>query len=95
MKVLDQAVTDDYAIYHADCVEGMKGIPDNSVHFSVYSPPFDSLFTYSNSDRDMGNCADTEEFWTQYKYLIKEHFRAHMAGRIIAIHCMNLSLIHI
>lgn len=90
MKVLNQAVTEDYAIYHADCVEGMRGIPDDSIHFSVYSPPFDSLFTYSNSDRDMGNSANSEVFWSQYKYLIKEHFRTHMPGRIIAVHCMNM-----
>jgi len=89
-KVLDQVVTDDYAIYHGDAVELMAGVPDNSVHFSVYSPPFDSLFTYSNSDRDMGNCSTSNTFWDQYKYLIKEHFRTHMAGRIIAVHCMNM-----
>lgn len=89
-KVLEQVVTDDYAIYNADCVEGMKGIPDNSVHFSVYSPPFASLYTYSNSDRDMGNSGSLDEFWTHYKYLIDEHYRTHMPGRIIAVHCMNL-----
>jgi len=89
-KVINEVVTDDYAIYHADCVEGMKGIPDNSVHFSVYSPPFASLFTYSNSDRDMGNSASRSDFYKHYKYLIDEHFRTHMPGRIIAVHCMNL-----
>jgi len=89
-KVINEVVNDDYAIYHADCVEGMKGIPDNSVHFSIYSPPFASLFTYSNSDRDMGNSANRTEFYDHYRYLIKEHFRTHMDGRIIAVHCMNL-----
>ena len=89
-KVLNQVVTEDYAIYHADCVEGMKGIPDNSIGFSVYSPPFDSLFTYSNSDRDMGNCNNSQTFWDQYKFLIKGHFRTHMSGRVIAVHCMNM-----
>jgi len=87
---IDSEVNDDYAIYHGDCVELMKGIPDNSVHFSVYSPPFASLFTYSNSDRDMGNSNTRGEFWQHYKYLIKEHYRTHMEGRIIAVHCMNL-----
>jgi len=89
-KVIDQVITDDYAIYHADCVEGMKGIPDDSVHYSIYSPPFASLFTYSNSDRDMGNSATRDEFWKHYKFLIQEHFRTHMPGRIISVHCMNL-----
>ncbi len=90
MKVIDQVVTDDYAIYHADCVEGMKGIPDNSIHYSIYSPPFASLFTYSNSDRDMGNSKDRDEFWQHYRFLIDEHYRTHMPGRIISVHCMNL-----
>lgn len=90
MKVIDQVVNDDYAIYQCDCIEGMKGIPDNSIHYSIYSPPFSSLFTYSNSDRDMGNSSDRCQFWQHYKYLIDEHYRTHMPGRIISVHCMNL-----
>lgn len=89
-NVIDQVITDDFAIYHGDCVEVMRGIPDNSVHYSIYSPPFASLFTYSNSDRDMGNSADRAQFWEHYKYLIAEHMRTHMPGRIISVHCMNL-----
>lgn len=89
-KVIDQVVNENYAIYHGDCVELMKGIPDDSIHYSIYSPPFASLFTYSNSDRDMGNSKDRAQFWTHYKYLIAEHFRTHMPGRIISVHCMNL-----
>lgn len=89
-KCIDQVVNDDYAQYHGDCVELMKGIPDDSVHFSIYSPPFASLFTYSNSDRDMGNSGSRAEFWQHYKFLIDEHYRTHMPGRIIAVHCMNL-----
>lgn len=90
MDIIDQVVNDDYAIYHSDCVEGMKGIPDDSIHYSIYSPPFASLFTYSNSDRDMGNSATRDEFWQHYKFLIDEHYRTHMPGRIISVHCMNL-----
>ena len=90
MDIVDQVVTDDYAIYHADCVEGMNGLPDDSIHYSIYSPPFASLFTYSNSDRDMGNSATRAEFWQHYKYLIDEHYRTHMPGRVISVHCMNL-----
>jgi len=90
MKVLDQVITDDYAIYHADTVEVAKTLPDNSVGFSVFSPPFESLFTYSNSDRDMGNSSSSSEFWEQYKFLIKEQFRVMKEGRNVAIHCMNL-----
>lgn len=89
-NVINQVMTDDYAIYHADTVEMARGLPDNSVHFSIFSPPFESLYTYSNSDRDMGNSKDSGEFWQQYLYLIKEQFRVMKPGRIIAIHCMNL-----
>jgi DNA modification methylase len=90
MNVMDQVLTNDYAIYHADTVEVAQGLPDNSVGFSVFSPPFESLYTYSNSDRDMGNSKDSGQFWQQYLYLIKEQFRVMKPGRIIAIHCMNL-----
>ena len=89
-KVLDQSIGEDFALYHGDCVEVIKGIPDESIHFSIYSPPFESLFTYSNSDRDMGNSSSTEEFWDHYQYLIKEQYRTMMSGRIVAVHCMNL-----
>lgn len=90
MKVIDQIMQDDYVIYHADTVEVARGLPDNSVGMSVFSPPFESLYTYSNSDRDMGNSKSPDEFWTQYRYLIKEQFRVMMPGRSVAIHCMNL-----
>lgn len=89
-NVVDQVITNDYAIYHSDCVEGMQGIPDNSVGFSVYSPPFASLYTYSNSDRDMGNSSGDQQFADHYRFLIKEHMRTMMPGRIVAVHCMNL-----
>lgn len=88
--VIDQVLKEDYAIYHADTVDVARGLPDCSVHFSVFSPPFESLYTYSNSDRDMGNSKDSNEFWHQYLFLIKEQFRVMKPGRIIAIHCMNL-----
>jgi len=90
MKVIDQVITDNYAIYHADTVDVAESLPDNSVHFSIFSPPFESLYTYSNSDRDMGNSSTANEFWDHYKFLIAEQFRAMMSGRLVAIHCMNL-----
>ena len=89
-NVTDQVMTENYAAYHADTVEMAAGLPDNSVHFSIFSPPFESLYTYSNSDRDMGNSKDSGEFWQQYLYLIREQFRVMKPGRIVAIHCMNL-----
>lgn len=90
MEVLNQKVTDNYAVYNADTVEVAKSLPDESVDFSVFSPPFSSLYTYSNSDRDMGNVKSDAEFWEQYRFLIAEQFRVMKPGRNIAIHCMNL-----
>lgn len=90
MKVIDQHITDKYAIYNADTVEVAQSMESDSVGFSIFSPPFASLYTYSNSDRDMGNVKSHGEFWDQYRYLIKEQFRVMKPGRNIAIHCMNL-----
>lgn len=90
MEVINQVVNDKYCIYHADTVEVAQGLPDNSIGFSVFSPPFDSLFTYSNSDRDMGNSKTSDQFWQHYKFLIAQQFRVMMPGRLVAIHCMNL-----
>jgi DNA modification methylase len=90
MKVLNQVEAGNYTLYHADCVEVTNALPDNSIGFSVFSPPFASLYTYSNSDRDMGNCKDDDEFFDQFQYLIKNLFRVIKPGRIVAVHCMNL-----
>lgn len=90
MKVIEQVVNQDYSIYNADTVEVAQSLPSDSVHFSVFSPPFASLYTYSNSDRDMGNVKNDGEFWGQYRFLIREQFRVMKPGRNIAIHCMNL-----
>ena len=90
MNILDQVITDQYAVYQGDCVEVVKGIPDNSIHYSIFSPPFASLYTYSNSDRDMGNCKDDEEFMQHFRFLVKELYRVTMPGRLLSFHCMNL-----
>jgi DNA modification methylase len=71
-------------------VEVLQGIPDNSIHYSITSIPFASLYTYSNSERDMGNCRSYGEFAEQYQYLGKEWYRVMMPGRLVSIHCMNL-----
>lgn len=90
MKVLDQREGEGFAAYHADCVEVVGAMPDDSVHLSVYSPPFASLYTYSASDRDMGNVKTHEEFHEQYGYLVKQLLRVTKPGRISAVHCMVL-----
>lgn len=90
VMVLNQEITEKWSMYHGDCVEVIKGLPDNSVHFSVFSPPFASLYTYSNSDRDMGNCKGDADFYEHFKFLIAELFRVIKPGRLVAFHCMNL-----
>lgn len=90
MKVKDQKITDKYAIYNGDCVEVLKGLDNNSIGFSVYSPPFSDLFSYSDSDQDMGNCRSYEEFFTHYEFLVAELARIMMPGRVVAVHCMDL-----
>jgi len=90
MGVIDQVVTDNYAIYNADCVDVVSGLGDGSVDFCIYSPPFASLYTYSNSDRDMGNVKDDEEFFQHFSFLVDQLYRVIAPGRIMAVHCMNL-----
>lgn len=89
-SVKRQEISEKYALYCGDSCEVIKGIPDNSVHFMVYSPPFASLYTYSNSERDMGNCRSHAEFYAQFEFLAKELYRVLMPGRNMSFHCMNL-----
>jgi DNA modification methylase len=81
---------DGWECNHGDCVEGVGNLADNSVHYTVFSPPFADLYTYSDSDRDMGNCRSQAEFMKHFKYLINELYRVTMPGRLISFHCMNL-----
>lgn len=90
MKVLDQDNGENWTCYNADCVEVAKAMPDNSVHFSVFSPPFASLYTYSNSERDMGNTKDDDAFMVNFGFLVKELYRIIKPGRLVSFHCMNL-----
>lgn len=92
MNVLDQVVRQKYAIYNGDSCEVIKGIPDNSIHYTIFSPPFASLYTYSNSDRDMGNCKGDKEFAEHFRFLIDELYRVTMPGRLLSFHCMQLPL---
>ena len=82
----------DYTLYLGDSVELIKKIESDSVHYSIFSPPFSSLYTYSNSERDMGNCKNDTEFMTHFKFLIKDLYRVLMPGRLISFHCMNLPI---
>lgn len=93
----DIAQGEGWTVHLGDCVEVAREMPDNSVDYSVFSPPFASLYTYSNSDRDMGNCKSTSEFYEHFRFLVKELLRVVKPGRLLSFHCMDLqlSLIHI
>jgi len=88
MNCIDQTTGDGFVIYNGDCVEVLKGIPDKSIHYSIFSPPFASLYTYSNSPRDMGNCRTNEEFFEHFGYLVDELARVMQPGRNVSFHCM-------
>lgn len=92
MKILEQRIEEFYSMYHGDSCEVVKGIPDNSIHYTVFSPPFSSLYTYSNSDRDMGNSKSDDEFYEHFRYLVKELYRITMPGRLLSFHCMDIPL---
>ena len=90
MKCLNQVINERYSIYNGDSCEIMNDIPDNSIHYSIFSPPFADLYVYSNSERDMGNCRSKSEFYEHFKFIIKELYRITMNGRLVSFHCMNL-----
>lgn len=80
----------DFEIHNADCVHLASEIESNTVGYTIFSPPFASLYTYSNSDYDMGNVKDDEEFYKQFRFLVKEMLRITKPGRLLSFHCMNL-----
>ena len=90
MLVKDQYIGKNFALYNGDSCEVLKEVPDNSIHFSVFSPPFASLYTYSNSERDMGNCKTNDEFYTNMQFIITELYRVIMPGRLLSFHCMDI-----
>jgi DNA modification methylase len=88
--VINQKITDRYSIYNADCIEVAETLPSDSIHYSISSIPFASLYTYSNSERDLGNCRTYEEFAEHFAFMIYHWHRVMMPGRLVSIHCMNL-----
>lgn len=90
MAILDQKITDRYAIYNGDCIEVMGGLPDASIHLSIYSPPFAGLYHYSSSERDLSNCASYEEFFHHYDFVVDHIFRLTKPGRMTVVHCMDV-----
>lgn len=79
-----------FTAIHGDCVEEVAKLPDNSIDFSIFSPPFAELYVYSDDIRDMGNCKDYEEFFVHFQFLVKELVRVIKSGRLVAVHCMDL-----
>jgi DNA modification methylase len=90
MAVISQVVTSDFALYNGDCMEVVPTLPDHSIGFSVYSPPFADLYAYSNDERDMSNCRDYSEFLVHYGFLVAQISRVTKPGRLSAVHCMDL-----
>ena len=88
--IKDEMITDDFAIYLSDCMYILPELPDKSIDFSVYSPPFAGLYNYSSSENDFSNCDTKEQFLEQYEFLVKEISRIIKPGRIVAVHCQDI-----
>jgi len=89
-KCIEQATGKRWVMFGGDCVEVLKGLPDDSVGASIYSPPFAGLYIYSDSERDMGNCKSNAEFFNHYKFAVEEIYRATVPGRLTIVHCKDL-----
>lgn len=90
MAAIDSKVTDKYALFNGDCIEVMQDLPSESIHLSIYSPPFCGLYTYSSSERDLSNCDSYEDFFDHYEFVVKELHRLTLPGRMTAVHCMDV-----
>lgn len=90
MNAFNSVVTDDYSLYHGDCCEVVQALPDNCMDFVIFSPPFTNLYIYSDSVRDMGNCANDAEFFAHYDFLAPELLRITRPGRLCAVHCKDI-----
>ena len=92
MTNFEKIENDKFTIFNGDCVQVIQGLPDKSVDFSIYSPPFADLYCYSDSVEDMGNSKDYKEFMIAFGFLIKEMARVVKDGRNVAVHCMDLPI---
>ena len=90
LTVKNQVVTDKYAIFNGDCIEVMRSFRNESIHLSVYSPPFGGLYNYSSDERDMSNCLDYDQFFEHYTFVVQEIQRLTLPGRCSAVHCMDV-----
>lgn len=90
VEAVNVASGESWTLYHGDCCEVLRDIPNDSIGYSVFSPPFASLFVYSDSDRDMGNCESDVSFFEHFGFLVEQLFRVIQPGRLVSVHCMNL-----
>ncbi len=90
MNVIDQYISNGVALYNADVCDGIKGVADESVGYSVFSPPFASLYTYTALPNDLGNCGGSDDFFRHFEFLTGELYRVMKPGRLLSFHCMNL-----
>jgi hypothetical protein len=89
-EVINQQNGEMWQLYNGDCCEMIRELPDESIGYSLFSPPFVSLFVYSDSERDMGNCESSDEFFEHFRFLIRELYRVLKPGRLCSVHCMNM-----
>ena len=89
-EVLNQASGENWTLFRGDCIETLQGLPDESIGYSVFSPPFSQLYTFTNSDRDLSNSSSDEEFWTHYGFLAVQLYRVLQQGRLVSVHMMNM-----
>lgn len=88
--IKNEIITDQYAIYNADCMDVVSTMPDKSIDLSIYSPPFAGLYNYSSSEKDFSNCESKEQFLEQYEFLVEQMARVTKPGRINAVHCTDV-----
>ena len=89
-SAINQESGDSWHLYHGDCCEVLGLLPDESMDFSVFSPPFASLYVYSDSERDMGNSENDEQFFEHFGFLVDLLLKKIKPGRLVSVHCMNL-----
>ncbi len=90
MAVIQQTISERYALYNGDCIEVMASMPDACLHLSVYSPPFGGLYNYSSSEHDLSNCSDYSQFFEHYGFVVADLARLTLPGRMTAVHCMDV-----
>ena len=90
MNILNQETGENWTLANADCIEVLRSLPENSIHLSIFSPPYASLYCYSNSDRDLGNSINDEQFYEHFAHVVSGSHRVTKPGRIAVVDVMNI-----